>query len=104
MPPPIAEQPLRDPWVPPSAQPASVPAPTEGAALRAQVESKLKAAFDTADTDGTGAITREQAKAHRLCYIDNHFDAIDKHHSGFVTFADVRGFMQLQADLAQLRR
>ena len=32
------EQPLRDPWVPPEARKPSTAPPTEGAALRAQVE------------------------------------------------------------------
>ncbi len=102
--PPVAEQPLRDPWVPPAAQPSSVPAPAEGAALRAQVERKLKAAFDSADTDGSGAITRAQAEAHGLGYIVNNFDAIDQRHAGVVTFDDVRAFMQRRAAAAQSQR
>jgi hypothetical protein len=104
MPPATMATPLRDPYVPPAARPASVPAPLEGAALRAKVDSKLKASFDTADVDGSGAITRAQAQAHGLGYIAQHFDAIDRAHSGRVSFDDVRSYMQQRAALANQQR
>ena len=104
MPPATMATPLRDPYVPPEARPAFVPAPLEGAALRAMVESKLKASFDTADVDGTGTITRAQAQAHGLGYIAQHFDAIDRAHSGRVSFDDVRGFMHQRAAQANQQR
>jgi hypothetical protein len=104
MPPATMATPLRDPYVPPEARPAFVPAPLEGAALRAKVESKLKASFDTADVDGTGTITRAQAQAHGLGYIVQHFDSIDRAHSGRVSFDDVRGFMQQRAAQANQQR
>jgi hypothetical protein len=103
-PPATMAMPLRDPWIPPEARPATVPAPLEGAALRAKAESKLKASFDTADSDGSGAITRSQAQAHGLGYIVQHFDAIDRTHSGRVSFDDLRSYMQQRAAQAnQLR-
>ena len=58
-----SEQPLRDPWVPPESRKPSTAPPAEGAALRAQVERKLKKAFDDADVSHSGSLTRQQANA-----------------------------------------
>jgi hypothetical protein len=86
-------QPLRDPWVPPESRKASTAPPTEGAALRAQVEHKLKAAFDAADVARAGSLTREQANASGLGFVAKHFDEIDRQGSGVVRFDDVRRFL-----------
>ena len=94
MPPASAQTPLRDPWVPPEARKPSTTAPTTGAALNAQVERKLKQAFDAADTGHTGALTREQAQAHGLRYISEHFDEIDRRNAGVVRFDDVKRFLR----------
>jgi len=88
------ETPLRDPWVPPELRKAPTASATEGAALRAQVERKLKAAFDAADVSRTGTITRAQARSAGLGYIVRHFDAIDAEHSGGVRFDDVKRFLR----------
>src|SRR5882757_10018482 len=68
-----SEQPLRDPWVPPESRKPSTAPPTEGAALRAQVERKLKKAFDAADVSHTGSLTRQQANAAGLGLVARHF-------------------------------
>ena len=94
MPPASAQTPLRDPWVPPDARTPSTTAPTTGAALNAQVERKLKQAFDAADTSHTGALTREQAQAHGLRYISEHFDEIDRRNTGVVRFDDVKRYLR----------
>jgi len=88
-----AEQPLRDPWVPPESRPTSVTPPSEGAALRAQVERKLKQAFDAADTGQTGSLTRQQASAAGLGFVARHFDEIDRQRSGTVRFDDVKRYL-----------
>jgi hypothetical protein len=87
------EQPLRDPWVPPAARNPSTTPPTEGAALRAQVEAKLKQAFDAADVNHSGALTRQQAAAAGLGFITQHFDAIDRRKTGAVRFDDVKRYL-----------
>ena len=87
------EQPLRDPWVPPAARKPSTAPPTEGAALRAQVERKLKQAFDAADVSHSGALTREQAAAAGLGFVAKHFDAIDRQKAGAVRFDDVKRYL-----------
>jgi hypothetical protein len=86
-------QPLRDPWVPPQSRKASTAPPTEGAALRAQVEQKLKAAFDAADVGHVGSLTRDQANASGLGFVAKHFDEIDRQKSGAVRFDDVKRFL-----------
>ncbi len=87
------EQPLRDPWVPPESRKPSTAAPTEGAALRAQVERKLKKAFDAADANHTGALTRQQANAAGLGFVARHFDRIDRQKTGAVRFDDVKRYL-----------
>jgi hypothetical protein len=88
-----AAQPLRDPWVPPELRKPSAAPPTEGAALRAQVEHKLKSAFDAADVGHAGSLTREQASAAGLGFVARHFDEIDRQKAGAVRFDDVKRFL-----------
>jgi hypothetical protein len=88
-----AQQPLRDPWVPPEARNPSRTPPPAGAALRAEVERKLRQAFDDADLARSGSLTREQARAAGLGYVVRHFDAIDRQRRGAVQFDDVKRFM-----------
>lgn len=87
------EQPLRDPWVPPEARQPSTTRPTEGAALRAQVEQKLKRDFDAADLSHSGSLTRQQAAAAGLGYIAQHFDEIDRQKAGAVRFDEVKRYL-----------
>jgi hypothetical protein len=95
-PPATIEHPMRDPWVPPELRkPASAP-PTQGAALRAQVERKLKARFDAADASRGGTLTRDQARAAGLGYIVKHFDEIDRQRAGAVSFDDVKRYLRAQ--------
>jgi hypothetical protein len=88
-----SEQPLRDPWVPPESRKASTAPPAEGAALRAQVERKLKKAFDAADVNRTGSLTRQQASAAGLGFVARHFDQIDRQKTGTVRFDDVKRYL-----------
>jgi hypothetical protein len=93
-PPATIETTIRDPWVPPELRtPAPTPAP-QGAALRAQVERKLKAGFDAADVNRSGTVTRDQARAGGLGYIVRHFDDIDRQRAGAVSFDDVKRFLR----------
>ena len=87
------ELPLRDPWVPPEARKPSTAPPTEGVALRAQVERKLKRDFDAADASHTGLLTRQQATAAGLGFIAKHFDEIDRQKTGAVGFDDVKRYL-----------
>jgi hypothetical protein len=87
------EQPLRDPWVPPESRKPSTAPPAEGAALRAQVERKLKKAFDAADVAHTGSLTRQQASAAGLGFVARHFEQIDRQRNGAVRFDEVKRYL-----------
>lgn len=89
---------LRDPAVPATLRHARPAEPTQGAALQAQVDAKLRARFDAADTTGEGAISRAQAEAAGLGYVARHFEQIDAAGHGSVSWA------QVQAWLAQRQR
>ena len=87
------ERPLCDPCVPAAVmKSAKVAAPTEGAALRAQVEAKLRAPFEAAAPGGT--LTREQARAAGLGFIERNFEAIDARHRGAISFDDYKRFLE----------
>ena len=88
-----AQQPLRDPWVPPEARTPSKTPPSEGAALRADVERKLRQTFDDADIGRTGSLTRQQASAAGLGFVARHFDEIDRQKRGAVRFDDVKRYL-----------
>jgi hypothetical protein len=93
-PPATIETTIRDPWVPPELRtPPRSPA-SQGAALRAQVERKLKAGFDRADVGRSGTVTRDQARAAGLGYLVKHFDDIDRQRAGAVSFDDVKRFLR----------
>jgi carboxypeptidase C (cathepsin A) len=95
-PPATFDRPLRDPWVPEALAKSAVarPAPTQGAALRAQVEAKLRESFNAADRDGLGTLTREQASAAGFGFVSLHFAAIDTRGAGSVRFEDLLRFLR----------
>ena len=71
---------------------APAPPPSQGAALRAQVERKLRASFDAAAVDGW--MTREQAAAAGLGAIAQSFGAIDREGRGAIRFEDYKRYLQ----------
>ena len=79
--------------MPPDARHPSKLPPSEGAELRAQVERKLKRAFDEADTGRSGLLTRDQARAGGLGFVARHFDEIDRERRGAVRFDDVKRYL-----------
>jgi len=100
VPEPQIQAPLCDPCVPAHARQPSTTPPTEGAALRAQIEAKLRAGFEAADTKRSGVLTREQARAAGLGIVADNFDRIDTKRSGKVSFDDLKRYLRSQgADL-----
>lgn len=88
----VFETPACDPCAVPGAKAkASREAPSSGAALRAQVEAKLRAEFLAAAPDGR--MTRERAQAAGLGFIARHFTAIDRDSRGVVGFDDYKRFL-----------
>jgi hypothetical protein len=94
------ETPHRDPWVPPSAVPATPAAPTTGAQLRAEAEQRLATAFAAADTAHKGTLTRDEARAAGLGFVASHFDEIDTARAGAVSFDDVSRYLARRQDKA----
>jgi hypothetical protein len=89
-PPPAAiETPHRDPYLPPQSQPARPAEAKRGAALQAQAEGELAAAFAAADTSHKGTLTRDEARKAGLGYVAKHFDDIDTARRGAVSFDDL---------------
>jgi hypothetical protein len=81
----------RGPWAPAQFGPADGVA-REGAALQAQAEAKLRAAFDAAAAPHGGQLTREQAKKAGLGWLARHFDAVDRRRAGSVRFDEVQRY------------
>lgn len=93
------EVPMLDPWVPPAVKAKAAAEriePSRGAALRAEVEAKLRARFEAVAGVG-GSLTREQAGARGLGAIARDFDAIDRRGAGRISFEDYRRFLQAGA-------
>ena len=88
------QSPLCDPCVPPALRNASPAPQTEGAALQAQVERKLRESFEAADVTHTGTLTRAQARSGGLGVVANNFDQIDTAKTGKVTFEDVKRYLR----------
>ncbi len=88
------QSPLCDPCLPSHLRGLPAAPQTEGAALQAQVEHKLRESFDAADTGKRGLVTREQARAAGLGVVANNFDRIDTAGRGAVTFDDVKRYLR----------
>ena len=89
----LAQELLKDPWIPPQLKRSEDYVETRGDALRAQVERKLRAQFDAADPARVGHVTREQAQAAGLGYVARNFEAIDRSRSGLIRFEDVLRYL-----------
>lgn len=83
-----------DPCLPPAMKKAAIPkrTATEGPALRAEVEQRLRAPFDAAAREGV--LTREQAAGAGLGFIARNFDAIDRRGRGAIRFEDYKAFLK----------
>ena len=91
----VMEGPLRDPWLPPQLRKLARP-PEEtprGAALRAEVEARLRANFEAA-AGASGTLTRAQARAGGLGFVAQNFAAIDRSGRGAVSFDDYKRFLK----------
>lgn len=61
---------------------------------RTRMMQELRARFAKADTDGEGALSREEAKA--MPRVASHFDAIDADHDGRVTMEEIGRYVAAQ--------
>jgi hypothetical protein len=88
--PPALRQPLRD-------------ATTGPVLLRYQALQKLKQRFDAADLDGSGTLTRDEARQAGLNFIDKNFERIDTSQRGAVSFDDLKAYLIQRREEARSR-
>lgn len=62
--------------------------------MRSRVVQQVRDRFAKADTNGDGALTRDEAKA--MPRVASHFDEIDADHDGKVTLAEIGRYMAAQ--------
>lgn len=62
--------------------------------MRIRVVQQVRDRFAKADTNGDGALTRDEAKA--MPRVASHFDEIDADHDGKVTLAEIGCYMAAQ--------
>lgn len=89
------DAPLCDPCIPPALKATAkvrVEPGSRDAALRAEVEAKLRAPFEKAAT--AGLLTREQASAAGLGLIARHVAQIDRDSRGAIRFEDYKRFLK----------
>jgi hypothetical protein len=99
----VIETPYRDPYVPPQSRPAQPAEAKRGAALQAQAQGELAAAFAAADLAHKGTLTRDEARAGGLGYVAKHFDDIDTAKRGAVSFDDLVRYLDARRAAAANR-
>lgn len=72
-----------------SAEEAKIPMPV-------RVTRHLQKLFDAADTGHAGVVTREQLQRSGWGMMARHFDEIDVHNTGAVSFADIKQYLVLR--------
>ena len=71
--------------------------PSTGATLQQQAQQRVEARLGANTVLSNGAsVTKAQAQSSGLGYVSKHFDAIDSAHTGRVSMADVRTYIQKQ--------
>lgn len=88
--PPALRKPLRD-------------TSTGAVLLRYQPMQKLKKRFDAADLDGSGTLSRDEARQAGLTVVERNFDHIDTAQRGTVSFDDLKTFLIQRREEAHSR-
>jgi hypothetical protein len=71
--------------------------PSTGATLQQQAQQRVEARLGANTVLSNGAsVTKAQAQSSGLGYVSKHFDEIDSAHTGRVSMADVRTYIQKQ--------
>lgn len=71
--------------------------------LRYQAMQKLKKRFDEADQDGSGMLTRDEARKAGLGFVDKNFEHIDTAQKGQVSFDDLKAYLVQRREEARSR-
>ncbi|NYE62954.1 hypothetical protein FHW58_004176 [Duganella sp. 1224] len=91
-----------EPYLPPALRKPLRDA-TGTALLRYQPMQKLKKRFEAADVDGSGTLSREEARQAGLTVVDKNFDHIDTAQRGAVSFDDLKTFLIQRREEAHSR-
>jgi hypothetical protein len=92
-----------EPYLPPALRKPLRDASTGTALLRYQPMQKLKKRFDAADLDGSGTLSREEARQAGLTVVEKNFDHIDTGQRGAVSFDDLKTFLIQRREEAHSR-
>jgi hypothetical protein len=92
-----------EPYVPPSLRRPLRDASSGPILLRYQAMQKLKKRFDDADLDGSGTLSRDEARKAGLGFIDKNFDHIDSAQRGSVNFEDLKAWLIQRREEARSR-
>jgi hypothetical protein len=92
-----------EPYVPPSLRRPLPDASSGPILLRYQAMQKLKKRFDEADLDGSGTLSRDEARKAGLGFIDKNFDHIDTAQRGTVNFDDLKAWLIQRREEARSR-
>ncbi|MEO6921788.1 MAG: EF-hand domain-containing protein [Collimonas sp.] len=79
---------------PPPDEPGTTRPELRGQALRNQAVANLKKRFDAAADPSTHLLTQAQAKSAGFGYVADHFQAIDRNGSGYVSFEDLLQYLK----------
>ncbi|WP_229262706.1 EF-hand domain-containing protein [Duganella radicis] len=92
-----------EPYLPPALRKPLRDATTGPVLLRYQAMQKLKKRFDDADLDGSGTLTRDEARKAGLGFIDKNFEHIDTYQRGNVSFDDLKAYLMQRREEARSR-
>lgn len=88
------------PYLPPALR---KPLDSSTALLRYQPMQKLKKRFEAADLDGSGTLSRDEARKAGLTVVDKNFDHIDTAQRGAVSFDDLQAYLIQRREEAHSR-
>ncbi|MCX8282404.1 hypothetical protein OSJ77_19605 [Phyllobacterium sp. 0TCS1.6C] len=88
-------------WFDPLPRDSSIPASPKMTEeiVRKTMDAELKARFDTAADPSTGQLTKQRANDFSWGFIADHFEEIDRRGNGFVSFGEVKDFMDARSPL-----
>ena len=92
-----------EPYLPPALRKPLREASNGTALLRYQPMQKLKQRFEAADLDGSGTLSRDEARRAGLTVVDKNFDHIDTAQRGAVSFDDLKAYLIQRREEANSR-
>jgi len=95
--------PAYEPYIPPALRKPLRDAGASAALLRYQPMQKLRQRFAAADIDGSGTLSRDEARKAGLSVVDKNFEHIDTAQRGNVSFDDLQTYLIQRREEAHSR-